>query len=555
MKPTATVVCIVLVLLTACKREAETASSEGGANSNTRTASQGRAASPKPSSPTTRSGNGRPQGRPSETKLAGLSDSELAALLDSVGSARKDPRNRETFELAVRELAHRDPEAALALFVPKEMSREEPGFRHLADMLAAEYPDLLVRWMEDHSGELDKSAQVFCVDAALMSLSVNSRPETAIALYDKMEIPPQVKSEYIMSIFSYYGSHDGPAAEKAARERFQGRDLNFALATIASSLGRKDPAAGFDMALRVPSPALKAGSLESSLRDWMNVDQTAAIAKLGTLEPNDLQAVLETTRENPDSLISQIAKANPQALGDLVGKMVATSANLPVFEAAVTALSNKHPDQAAALVDSIPEGPVKSQLVTRQISSLARTDTLSAIDQAAALQNKDARNQAYGNIAKITGETSLEATVQAADRLPEADQASFVATAFPEIASRDPKKAAEFLLDSPYMAKLDARALGNACVTVGQRLVTKGDSAFAAEWLERLPEDRQADAMRGIAGEMVRSDIMGLSNMLSALPAGKARETGAKVLIQELRKSDPQMAEQWEASLKQTSQQ
>lgn len=551
MKPTATIACI-LVLLTACKRETGTATSEGGANANTRTASQGRAGSP--AGPTARSGEGRSQARPSETKLAGLSDAELAALLDSVGSARKDPRNRETFELAIRELAHRDPDAALALFIPKEMSREEPGFRHLADMLAAEHPDHLTRWMEEHSGELDKSAQVFCLDAALVSLSVNSRPEMAIALYDKMDIPPQVKSEYIMSIFSSYGGHDGPAAEKAARERFKGRDLDFALATIASSLGRKDPAAGFDMALRVPNPALKAGSLESSLRDWMNVDQSAAIAKLGTLEPKDLQAVLDTTRGNPDSLISQMAKTNPQALSDLVGKMVATSANLPVFEAAVAALSNKHPDQAAALVDSIPEGPVKAQLFAKQISSLARTDALSAIDQAATLENKEARNRAYNSIAKITGETSVEATIQAVDRLPDADQAGFVATALPEIASRDPKKAAEFLLDSPYVAKLDARGLGEAYQTVGRRLVAKGDSAYAQEWLGRLPDDRQADAMRGIAGEMVQSDIMGLSNMLSALPEGKARETGAKVLIQELRKSDPQMAEQWESSLKKTSQ-
>lgn len=547
MKLAVTIVC-TLVLLTACKRETGTNASEGGGN--TRTASQGRSASP-PAATAARAGTARnPRPDVAETELSGLSDEELTAMLDSIASARKDGRNRENFVLAIRELARRDPDAALAFFVPKDISNEETGFREVADMLAAAHPDHLSGWLDTHYGELDKSAQVFCLNAALIGLSSNSRPDAALALYDKMDFPPSMKAEFVMSIFSYYGGQDGPAAEKAARERFSGMQLNHALATIASSLSVKDPAAAFDMASRLTDPTFKADSLDSSLRSWMNVDKAAAIAKLGSLDPKDLQTVLDTTIISTDSLITQLAKSDPKALGDLVGKIVATSANLPVLEAAVTALSKNHPDEAAALVDSIPEGPVKSQLVAKQISSLASTDPLSAVDQAAALKNGDARNKAYNSIARITGETSLEATLQAAERLPEADQARFVATAFPEIASRDPKKAAEFLLDSPYVAKLDARGLGEAFHTAGQRLIMLGDASYAREWYGRLPEDRQPDAMRGMAGSMIKTDIMGLSDMLAGLPAGKARDAGVWVLIHELRNSDPQMAGKWEASLK-----
>jgi hypothetical protein len=85
----------------------------------------------------------------------------------------------------------------------------------------------------------------------------------------------------------------------------------------------------------------------------------------------------------------------------------------------------------------------------------------------------------------------------------------------------------------------------NATVTTW----AKQDLSAAQQWVEKLPE---ADATKGYQSLMttwMKTDPIAASGWLSAQPTGPAREAGARVLISQIKDTDPEMAEQWRKTL------
>ncbi|RYD86656.1 MAG: hypothetical protein EOP50_22075 [Sphingobacteriales bacterium] len=55
--------------------------------------------------------------------------------------------------------------------------------------------------------------------------------------------------------------------------------------------------------------------------------------------------------------------------------------------------------------------------------------------------------------------------------------------------------------------------------------------------------------MRGLMNPWMKSDPVAASQWLATLPAGPVRDEGAKVVIEQVNDTDPEMAEQWRKSL------
>ena len=77
----------------------------------------------------------------------------------------------------------------------------------------------------------------------------------------------------------------------------------------------------------------------------------------------------------------------------------------------------------------------------------------------------------------------------------------------------------------------------------------KQDLDSAKTWVEKLPDEDKANGVRGLMNPWMKSDPVAASQWLATLPAGPVRDEGAKVVIEQVKNTDPEMAEQWRKSL------
>jgi hypothetical protein len=78
---------------------------------------------------------------------------------------------------------------------------------------------------------------------------------------------------------------------------------------------------------------------------------------------------------------------------------------------------------------------------------------------------------------------------------------------------------------------------------------TRNDIDAAKSWVERLPTEDQASGFKGLVASWTKSDPVAASDWLSKQPPGAARDAGARVIIDQIKNTDPEMAEQWRKSL------
>jgi hypothetical protein len=77
------------------------------------------------------------------------------------------------------------------------------------------------------------------------------------------------------------------------------------------------------------------------------------------------------------------------------------------------------------------------------------------------------------------------------------------------------------------------------------------DLQAAKQWVEKLPDSDAPKGVQGLMTNWMKSDPVAASGWLSTQPAGPARDAGAKVLIIQIKDTDPEMAEKWRKTLPQ----
>jgi hypothetical protein len=85
----------------------------------------------------------------------------------------------------------------------------------------------------------------------------------------------------------------------------------------------------------------------------------------------------------------------------------------------------------------------------------------------------------------------------------------------------------------------------NATVTTW----AKQDLPAAQAWVAKLPASDAPKGVQGLMTTWMKADPVAASGWLTALPVGPAREAGARVVIEQIKDTDPEMAEQWRKTL------
>jgi hypothetical protein len=480
-----------------------------------------------------------------EKRVASLSNADLKQLLDITGKGRNSLASRSYFTLAISELARRDPVDAMSWFSPEDMIPGEAGFMAVANILAKSDGKVLQDWLRDNLSRGSSAVRNECLTVSLAALSAEDA-SSALTFYSSNNWGSVSDTDIINAIFRRFGKQSPLAADAAAAGKLKGSELDLARYNISNGAGPADPVLGIEIARKIVDIDLRGKALSGRLSSWLESDRPNAIAQLKAFDSRDLQAILQTGVIKSDSLVNQLGKSDPDLLCSLLSKLVVSSANEDIFLTAIGNLSLDNPEKATALLESLPDGETKKRMISSQFEALARESSAVAIERASKLTSDGSKIEAYRSIGAAIGGRDLDAIMVIADALPENFRNTLLVAALPTIADKNPMEAIVLLEHNKIT--MDSKERQEVLASIGER-ISNSDASYAKEWLAKLPSSDQPFAMKGIATEMVKSNIQELATMLGSMPQDKKWEAGVRVLIDNIRDSDPEMAKKWQGAM------
>jgi hypothetical protein len=467
--------------------------------------------------------------------------------LKDLSNKRYSPDRRLEFELMIGELASRDPEAALAYFVPEKMRVDEPGFMFVASLLAKTAPDILKKWLEDNlkNGSLD--ARTRCLSSALEAMA-NTDAASTWEFYSKGEWNGAGTISVTQSLFQAWARQSYVNAELAAERAFKGEDYDSVIYSILTIVKSSDPEAAMKMALKIGGNAGRANAFYSTISTWLDLNPDAAMERLKSFSAPELQAVLNSGFSGITewSIVDKLARSDSNKLISLIQTLVPSASNEKIFDETVLALSTHSPDRVNEFLDTLPDGELKTRLFTTQITTLIRENPNAIAEQIIKLKDENSKLEAYRIIGDMANAESYEATLSAVGRLSDLQKTTFIAAALPRVSQTAPKKAAAMLTANEIPIEDNRR---NGLISTVAIDLARDDLSYAEQWMKSLPDDQQPFAMRGIAESIARKDIKDLSEKLAGMERDKNWAAGVNVLIENIKSSDPAMAKSWQDAL------
>ena len=481
-------------------------------------------------------------------RVRDLNSSRLTILLEELSDSRDSPQDRAVFEVAIKELANRDPSKALSFYSSAKMMESSSVFGDVAEIAGRIDKDALSRWIRDSLGKCPAAMKGIYTNSAYYGLSL-SDPQGAMDSFLGRKMDPASLFSAVQGTFYNFGIKDPAAAQAAAVKNLKGENLQVALYCIALGAAKADPKQGLDVALQIKDPETKGKALASIMNSWLESDPDAFGEKLNSFEAKDLQFVLRNESGDPSSHTARLAKSNPELLFSTLEKMILTNESKPIFAEASRALFLTQPDRVMGLITTMPEGRAKTDLLVSTYNGWAEKDASGALGSALRLQNQADQMEVLRGLGDRVGSEGLAATLKLSESLSPILQQMILVEAFPGIASRDIQEAADLLADPKGAASQIMDKQRQVMVADVAERMAGSDTESASLWATKLPESDRPSVMEGIANKMVKSDIEGLADMLGKLPRDKTWEAGAKVLVQTLKGTDVEMAKEWERAI------
>lgn len=474
-------------------------------------------------------------------KIAALSTQDLESLLDQLSEIRNSPENRNLFSLAIGEFAIRSPATVMNWFIPEKMAQGESGFGSVCVELARSRPDIIQNWLLDEMQRCEKGVQQECLSIAIGTWS-KTDPESAFSF----ALSTSWKHSSINDLLNCFdfGAWDPQKSDQAITTTLKGRDLEVARYNIAMAVGEVDPDAGIMHAQKIPNSSERGQVIAAILSNLMDSDRKSAITKLQSLDSSDLQTTLQANAGTFLSITRKLAIENSDDLINLISTMIPTASNEAVFRDAIESISEKTPEKSLKLIESLPSGEMKTKLYGDHYHSIASSNPEKALELASNISDQKLKNIVYGKIGDVIGPKGWAKILTISNNLNQEEKTAFLCTAIPHIANENPQQTSNLITTGKI--ELPPEKKREIFSALGEKF-SSSDSANS--WLKSLPADYQPDAMRGIAKVMAQHDINGLATMLSTSRQDATWESGVRVLIDNIKSSDPEMARKWQDAL------
>ncbi len=368
-------------------------------------------------------------------------------------------------------------------------------------------------------------------------------PALGIAMIS--ELSGFLREEMVRSCFAESAKVDIDAAVAEAQRLVAPTDRQTAQANIASvAIANKD----FDRASAVVG-AMDAASksrlplLATLMSEWLGADQNAAMKQMAALAHADKVSVL-----NSANFRSVIFGNAPAAEGlELLGGVTLTNTTAALYNTYCVEFSVRDPKAVMDFLSGLSTSHAKGAMVNSVFAAMAARNPDEALTWVDSL-GAGSRTMAVRGIAKTLAPDHLDRALAIA----EGEQGAASQDTYREIARtsayQKPANAVRMLEDPVISQKLGAD-FRQEMLDFTVRTWANQDLPAAQQWVEKLSE---ADATKGYQGLMttwMKTDPVAASAWLSTQPLGSAREAGARVVIDQIKDTDPEMAEQWRKTL------
>lgn len=473
--------------------------------------------------------------------LEKLSDQELGGLfrsLDLISS--KEDQDVASYVFMV--LASRNPR--LALDLTNDLPKDAKVLTKLSNTymtISQNHPEIALQWLKDNNTS-DSQHNKFAATCMLGDLSRINPTETT-ALVSSMS--DSFKAYFLPLLMRGIAERDADLAVSLANANFKGDSLSAAMLSITTSVARLDLSKALSI-LDTLTGESAANCTRAVVLVMASEGRGDVAALLQKVAPKDIRGVLAG-----GGVVERLAAQNPSLAVDLFSSIPFTEANKDLFSRLAASLSEKDPSAALEFAKSLPPGPASKEVLGNIFASLAKNDPQAAISKVSTLDS-NLQNTAYRSIVKSLALTDIEqAKIIAAHCDP-----VFQPDAYREIARQltyaNSQEAIKMLADPSMIAVLGDNFRSQMLDHTVRTWASK-DLAGAQTWVENLPASDKLQGVQGLMTTWVKSDPIAASEWLGKLPSGAARDAGARIIVDQLRNTDPAAAEQWRKTITPTA--
>ena len=466
--------------------------------------------------------------------LRAASATELAVMLAGIDT-KKSYDNAIQALLIFRALSEKDVALALAGVSRMPEVVMLPEAREVLEKIAQSDPDAVRDWIlavgDCALGQSPKLAYV------LVDAMAKSDPARAIAMVAEIRSRDRVT----LLVRAFAGIMDGDAALRLAQAHLSGPELGMITANVIGAVSAKDLERALDMAALQP-PEMASICYQQMMRSQILSMNGQVASLVARIPASMLQSVLSSPL-----VVEQLVKDDPSLAVEKIAKVPFTESTSGIYSRLASALCVSDIGKAMDFVNDLPDGTATQSIVRSMFGRMTESDSQEALSRVDQLREAD-RIQALRGIAKKLAETDTDKALLIAQNAAPSDQQDIYREIARASAYQAPANAVKMLEDTTLSEKLGSD-FRQAMLDNTVQTWAKQDLSAAQQWVEKLPTTDAPKGVQGLMTTWMKTDPIAASGWLSTQPASPARDAGARVLISQIKDTDPEMAEQWRKTL------
>jgi hypothetical protein len=285
--------------------------------------------------------------------------------------------------------------------------------------------------------------------------------------------------------------------------------------------------------------------LVKTMMQWVGQDPEKAYEKMGTFSPADMGIVLN----DPMALDLIVNTGGVEQFDKLLGGIPVTSEFIDVYKKVAIKATRVDPVKAVIILNSLPKSSMRSDLIASVFEEVSRLDPTKAMELVTDLPESERQMGTRGVVRAVASSGFSKAVEIAEGSASEHRQDLF--REIGRVSAYENTVNAVKMIESQELSEIMGSGFREQMLENTVQHWAKRDREAALAWVEKLP---MQDLPKGVTGLMVswlKADPVAASQWLAKQPAGPARDAGARVIIDQIKNTDPLMADQWQKSLSQ----
>lgn len=278
----------------------------------------------------------------------------------------------------------------------------------------------------------------------------------------------------------------------------------------------------------------------------------------GMLALNDWEKCMELLKNEPAAMrlaaisggkfLDVLAKQDPAKMIELISEVPMTAATRDAYMHAGRALAQSHPEQAVNWLKSLPDAPVSQEISTLVFANLQVNHGAETAIGYSRLLSGEAKDSAVRTVIGHLAKSDVEKALQISGSMEPAIQQELYREISRSAAYHDTVNAIK-IIEDPALSQKIGSDFRSEFINHTVQNWAKSNQDEAIDWVESLPDADKSKGIQGVVATWMKADPIAASEWLSQQPPGPARDAGAQEIINQIKDTDPERAEEWRQSM------